>query len=168
MESKFNGIITYGGKFTPTHCNPIQKVAFIIPFRDRESHLKIFLNHMHSILPSQEIEYQFFIIEQNEPTIFNKGTLMNVGFLEASKLYEFDCVIFHDVDLLAEDGRNLYNCVNSPRHIGSHVDKYGYKVFYSGLVGGSISFSPTQFLTINGYSTIFYGWGGEDDDMWNR
>ncbi|CAD5112485.1 DgyrCDS1701 [Dimorphilus gyrociliatus] len=168
LEKKYKNVILHGGRFIPKNCKPFQRVAFVVPFRDRDKHLRMFLNHMHSVLPSQEIEYRFFVIEQDQPQIFNKGTLMNIGYLEISKLYTFDCIIFHDVDLLVEDGRNIYNCYKSPRHIGSHVDKYGYKVFYGGLVGGAISFTPLQFKIVNGYSTGFYGWGGEDDDMQNR
>ena len=58
LEEKFKGVLNDEGRFSPDRCTPIQKIAFIIPFRDREEHLKIFLNHMHSILPSQEIEGQ--------------------------------------------------------------------------------------------------------------
>lgn len=25
-----------------------------------------------------------------------------------------------------------------------------------------------QYETVNGFSNIFYGWGGEDDDLYNR
>lgn len=161
-------VLRDNGEFIPKFCVPLQKVAIIVPFRDRERHLKIFLNHIHPILQNQSISYRIFIIEQNQPKIFNKATLMNVGYLEAKKLYNFDCVIFHDVDMLSEDSRNLYNCILAPRHIGSHVDKFGYKIFYPGLVGGCLAFYPHQFELVHGYSTSFYGWGGEDDDMKNR
>ena len=30
---------------------------------------------------------------------------MNIGFVEAMKMYDFDFFVFHDVDLLPEDDR---------------------------------------------------------------
>ena len=59
--------------------------------------------------------------------MFNKAALMNAGFLEAKKLFKFDCVIFHDVDMIPEDDRNMYSCMNAPRHIGVYVGKYKYR-----------------------------------------
>ena len=52
---------------------------------------------------------------------------MNLGFLEARKLFEFDCVLFHDVDLLMEDDRAVIACVDIPVHYGAHLDKWGYR-----------------------------------------
>ena len=58
---------------------------------------------------------------------FNKAKLMNIGFLEALKQYDFDCFIFHDVDLIPEDDRNLYTCPEQPRHMSVAIDKFKYK-----------------------------------------
>ena len=55
---------------------------------------------------------------------FNRGTLLNVGFVEAMKDFAWDCFIFHDVDLLPEDDRNLYTCPRlQPRHMSVSVSK---------------------------------------------
>jgi hypothetical protein len=53
-----------GGRWTPKDCNSRHKVAIIVPYRDREPHLKLFLNHMHSFLQQQSIEYSIYIIEE--------------------------------------------------------------------------------------------------------
>ena len=58
---------------------------------------------------------------------FNKAKLMNIGFLEAIKDADYDCVVFHDVDLLPEDDRLLYHCGDTPRHLSVAIDKYGYR-----------------------------------------
>ena len=58
---------------------------------------------------------------------FNRGALLNIGFLEAKKRDNFDCFIFHDVDLLPEDTRNLYSCTNNPRHMSSAIDVFQYR-----------------------------------------
>ena len=52
---------------------------------------------------------------------------MNIGFKEAGKLYDNQCYIFHDVDLLPEDDRNLYSCPNQPRHMSAAVDTMSYR-----------------------------------------
>lgn len=52
---------------------------------------------------------------------------MNIGFLEATKMFNFDCVIFHDVDLLPENDRNIYECTDQPRHLSVAVDTHNYK-----------------------------------------
>lgn len=58
---------------------------------------------------------------------FNRAMLMNVGYVEALKERLFDCFIFHDVDLLPEDDRNLYTCPEQPRHMSVAVDKFKYR-----------------------------------------
>lgn len=58
---------------------------------------------------------------------FNRAMLMNVGYVEALKERPFDCFIFHDVDLLPENDRNLYTCPEQPRHMSVAVDKFNYR-----------------------------------------
>jgi predicted glycosyltransferase involved in capsule biosynthesis len=43
-----------------------------------------------------------------------------------------------------------------------------YTLLYNTLFGGVTSMSRKHFESVNGYSNQFWGWGGEDDDMWNR
>ena len=63
---------------------------------------------------------------QSSPEVFNKASMMNIGFKEAKKLGDIDCYIFHDVDMLPENDHNIYTCSKVPRHVGSHCDKYNY------------------------------------------
>ena len=39
-------------------------VAIVVPYRDRESHLKLFLQHMHPFLQKQKLTYRIYVIEQ--------------------------------------------------------------------------------------------------------
>lgn len=75
----------------------------------------------------QQVEYGVFVIEQIADGLFNRAALMNVGFLEALKLHQWDCFIFHDVDLIPLDDRNLYRCPEQPRHMSVAVDTMGFK-----------------------------------------
>lgn len=52
---------------------------------------------------------------------------MNIAYANISKTFTFDCYIFHDVDLLLENDRNLYNCERSPIHLSPAVDTLQYK-----------------------------------------
>jgi beta-1,4-galactosyltransferase 1 len=52
---------------------------------------------------------------------------MNIGFVEALKQRRWQCFIFHDVDLLPEDDRNVYSCPEMPRHMSVAVDTMAYR-----------------------------------------
>jgi hypothetical protein len=48
------------------------------------------------------------------------------------------------------------------------VNKWKYRLQYLNYFGGVTSLSRDQFKQINGFANIFYGWGGEDDDLDHR
>lgn len=146
----------------------IFQVAIVVPFRDRQEHLNIFVRHMHKYLRWQMLEYRIFIIEQADNERFNRGMLMNVGFNEAMKADNFTCVIFHDVDLIPEDARNDYSCPSSPRHMSTAVSRHDYILKYKTLFGGVEGFWVEHYRRINGFPNRFWGWGGEDDDLYVR
>jgi hypothetical protein len=106
-----------GGHWFPTTCRAEQRLAIILCYRNREIHLKLYLNNIHSFLKKQQLDYTIFIVNQHGKDQFNRAALFNVGFIEAMKLYSFNCFIFHDVDLIPEDLRNLYRCGDKPRHM---------------------------------------------------
>lgn len=106
-----------GGHWFPNTCQAEQRLAIIICYRNREIHLKLFLNNIHAFLKKQQLDYTIFVVNQHGKELFNRAALFNVGFLEAMKLYSFNCFIFHDVDLLPEDLRNVYRCGEKPRHM---------------------------------------------------
>ncbi|WAR07155.1 BRE4-like protein [Mya arenaria] len=78
------------------------------------------------VLKRQKVAYRVFVVEQFGNSTFNKGRLMNIGFTEARKYDEFDCFIFHDVDLIPEDDRNMATCSEKPRHMSPAVDVLSY------------------------------------------
>lgn len=77
----------------------------------------MFLDNIHPFLKKQFLDYTIFLVNQHGTDQFNRAALFNVGYIEAMKLYPFDCFIFHDVDLLPEDLRNVYRCGEQPRHM---------------------------------------------------
>ena len=63
------------------------------------------MRNLHPFLTKQNVYYGVYVVEPVANLTFNKGLSMNVGFIEATKEDEWDCYIFHDVDLLPEDDR---------------------------------------------------------------
>lgn len=170
LDKKFENYFdkNSGGHWKPSECKSRYKVAIIVPYRDRKPQLNAFLNHMHQFLPKQLVDYSIYIIEEAPNLLFNRAKLMNIGFKEALKDYSWDCVIFHDIDLLPEDERNFYYCSEFPRHMSVSVNTLGYRLPYEEIFGGVSMIRTSDFIRINGYSNSYFGWGGEDDDMFER
>lgn len=61
---KVNPSVQPGGRFKPSQCVALQKVAVIIPFRNREEHLKYWLYYLHPILQRQQLDYGVYVINQ--------------------------------------------------------------------------------------------------------
>uniref|UniRef100_A0A1E1XG56 Beta-1,4-N-acetylgalactosaminyltransferase n=1 Tax=Amblyomma aureolatum TaxID=187763 RepID=A0A1E1XG56_9ACAR len=164
MEKEFPQILP-GGRYKPKDCTARHRVAILVPYRDREDHLRVFLYNMHQMLPRQQIDYAIFVIEQAGQGRFNRAKLFNVGYLEALALYDYQCFIFHDVDLIPEDDRNLYTCPEQPRHMSVAIDTMKYRLPYALIFGGVSALKKEHMQLVNGFSNEYWGWGGEDDDM---
>ncbi|XP_016973678.1 beta-1,4-N-acetylgalactosaminyltransferase bre-4 [Drosophila rhopaloa] len=168
IEAELGPLLRPGGAFEPDNCHAQHHVAIVVPFRDRYAHLSVFLRNIHPFLMKQRIAYRIFIVEQTNGKPFNRAAMMNIGYLEALKLYQWDCFIFHDVDLLPLDDRNLYNCPRQPRHMSVAIDTLNFRLPYRSIFGGVSAMTREHFQAVNGFSNSFFGWGGEDDDMSNR
>ena len=148
------------------------RIAIIIPFRDLEAEkkrtkqLNTLVEYMSTYLKGDE--YKIFVVEQNDDgRKFNRGQLLNIGFEEAEK-EGFDNFIFHDADLIPSDElKEYYEYApkDKPVHIAAVWDRYGGNQKY---FGGIVAFNKQMFNRINGYPNNFWGWGGEDDELFNR
>ncbi|XP_065350214.1 beta-1,4-galactosyltransferase 1-like [Cloeon dipterum] len=157
------------GKWSPKDCKAQYETTIIIPYRDRREHLDTFLNFMHAFLQRQMIDYHIVVVEQVANTPFNRAKLFNVGFAESLKAdRQSECFVFHDVDLLPQKLSNIYACSTNPRHMTVSVNTFRYNLPYSSIFGGAVAITKEQFESVNGFSNVFYGWGGEDDDFHNR
>ena len=56
--------IKSGGKWRPPDCIPRSRIAVLVPYRDRQEALAIFLTNLHPFLQRQMLEYTIFVIEQ--------------------------------------------------------------------------------------------------------
>ena len=98
---------------------------------------------------------------------FNRGKLLNCGFDLAKDNY--DLMIFHDVDLLPSlELKEWYVKLPGTKesgHIAKVWDRYTQNPKY---YGGIVTFSTGTFQNLNGYPNTFWGWGGEDDELYKR
>lgn len=155
----------------------VPSVCIVVPFRDkpddpfaqgkgRAQNLHDWIEHMCTFLPRVgHTNAMVRIIEQNAAHTFNKGALFNIGFL--SEL-DAPCFVFHDVDQVPERATNTYTCRDKPTHMVVRTSQFGYKNVHQGSVGGALSMTRDWFQRVNGFSTKFWGWGGEDDNMRHR
>ena len=176
-----------GGQWKPKNCSPtfdcefyihynniqsyllkISTATIIVPYRDREDHLTKFLQWIHPFLQAQNLSYLLILVEQTKGDPFNRAKLFNVGAIESRKIKRSpaQCFIFHDIDLLPLNAKNLYACSSTPMHLSAYVDTMRYNLPYSTLFGGAVSVPEKIFQAVNGFSNGFRGWGGEDDDFW--
>ena len=65
IEEKYRLTLKAGGRYHPPYCRSHHKVAIIIPYRDRQEHLHVFLQHMHPFLQRQQLDYGIFVVEQS-------------------------------------------------------------------------------------------------------
>ncbi|KAM3622685.1 uncharacterized protein V6R79_001922 [Siganus canaliculatus] len=98
---KDNSDLEPGGRFRPRDCEALQK--------------------------RQQLDYGVYVINQDGEESFNRAKLMNVGYAESLKEYDYNCFVFSDVDLIPMDDRNTYSCFSQPRHLSAFVDKHGFR-----------------------------------------
>jgi beta-1,4-galactosyltransferase 2 len=132
------------------------KLAIIVPYRNRETHLTQFVSHMTAYLNGKD--YEIHVIEQADDKPFNRGALLNAGVYMAPN---FDYYVTHDVDMLPI--KVDYSYPMEVTHLAGRAEQFNYKLPYSGYCGGVVSFTYSQFDRIGGYPNDFWGWGGEDD-----
>jgi len=109
LNYSFMTSLQLGGSWAPKNCKARHRVALVVPYRNRLENLKYWLYNMHLFLQRQEIEYTVFIVEQMFDENYNKGILMNAAFkliFEAQISNAYDCILFHDVDLIPK-GKHL-------------------------------------------------------------
>lgn len=56
--------VEMGGSWKPVDCQPKERVALILPYRNRQYHLNIFLNNIIAFLQQQGVDFSIFLIEQ--------------------------------------------------------------------------------------------------------
>lgn len=140
------------------------RLIIIIPYRDREQHLTMFIPYMETFLAP--LSPHFIVVEQCDSKPFNKGKLLNIGFSLIQDLTS--CVCFHDVDMLPLDKHHFYECVDRTTHIAGRVEQFGFELPYPEYLGGVFLTPVSEFRSVNGFPNEYWGYGHEDDEMYAR
>lgn len=140
------------------------KLGIVVPYQKRPTHLHTFINHLSTEL---KLDCQIIVVDQRSPKTFNRGKLLNIGFLKAKEM-GCDYVIFHDVDMISKD--SSYDYESKPFHLISKLttENPGQRTMLDTYFGGVTLFPANVFESINGFSNEFKGWGFEDDDLMLR
>ena len=112
----------------------------------------------------KDFEFEIFVVEQKDNKPFNRGKLLNIGSKYAMES-GCDYLCFHDVDLLPIDAD--YSYPDYPTSLISEIENKDGDILFR-YFGGVTMFSVEDFISINGYSNNYWGWGFEDDDLFHR
>ena len=134
----------------------------IIPYRDRESHIDYFIKNSVPLIEKYMPRTKIVVIEQEEGKLFNRGSLLNIGF----SLYKNKTVYFitHDVDINPTEKfiTEKYNI----KLLNNNIQ--GLFTSVCNTLGGIIKISCSDIHNINGFPNNFWGWGGEDTALQKR
>jgi hypothetical protein len=144
---------------------PDQRLTLVIPFRDREEHLRQLMPALSATLDEQRIRHRVLIVEQEAGGLFNRGKLINVGIHHAADTSDYYCL--HDVDAVPVVAN--YQCPSQPlRLVNTIRTAEGETRRTDYYFSGAVSIRKDQALAANGYSNEYWGWGKEDDDFFFR
>ena len=177
LRRLLNTLKVNNGCWQPDYCKITQRLAVVVPYRQRKLHINTFLYNIHRFLIKQHRSYCVIFSEQYDKGNFNRGKLLNTGFLQALKHPYFekepDCFVFQDIDLIPENYNLLYGCLkNRAVHLCDKFNKMNYETqFNSGgrfSSGGAVSVSREQYVKANGHPNWIWGYGEEDIYMTSR
>ena len=143
------------------------KLGICIPYRNRKEHLDKLIPHLSEHLNKQGIEHSFYVANQVDDKLFNRGAMKNIA---AKYAFEDGCdyIAWHDVDMLPHENADYSYPDETPIHIATKLSKYDYKLNYDQYFGGVVLFTKEQVEKTNGYSNDYWDWGQEDDDLFWR
>jgi hypothetical protein len=139
-----------------------QRLAVIIPLRDREAHLAVLIPRLIATLREQGIQHRIVVVEQAPGKLWNKGAMINAGVRHAADHCDYYCL--HDVDAIPVQAN--YQCPSQPlrlvtKLIGSKQGTERPPRYF----GGVITVLREQVYAANGFSNQYWAWGKEDDDF---
>jgi hypothetical protein len=145
--------------------NPIDLI-FIIPYRNREAHRTEYIRHMSEQMKKENHNAIFLFVHQCDDKPFNRGAMLNIGYLQARTLtyatnlkFADDLVIvMQDVDILPKNTNSFQWKPTTTKCIRHVIGEPKINL------GGIMSFYMSDrdlFESVNGFPN-YYGWGPED------
>ena len=160
--------------FSKIKINPKETpLSIIVPYRNRENHLKKFIPHISEQL--KNVEFEILVIEQANNQPFNIGILRNYGAFIA----KHEQLVHHDIDFLSEN--TDYSGCNYPLRLLTKIKTNGENFLPNSVessdnkervknsyFSGVISIQRTHHLLTNGFPNNYFGWGEEDNEFFLR
>jgi hypothetical protein len=154
------------------YMNP--KGLVIIPYRGFSSNhpnkYHKMMNDRILINKCKSVGLDVLVVEQSEQSEtekkFNRGLLLNIGVASVQK-HDYNYYIMHDIDIIPDDTliKTYLKYPINPIHYGVRGQRYSNDPDF---IGGCIGVSKSDYLSVNGNSNLFWGWGGEDQVFRNR
>jgi hypothetical protein len=130
-------------------------LAIVIPYRDRAHHLAEFLEHAVPFIHTQVRSARVFLVEQEFGEKFNRGLLLNIGFVVAAGR-GFDYFAMHDVDMVPSSNHALnhtypwgpvYQYTKHAVHLATAAEQFQNRLPYYTYVGGVLLLTTYGFAT---------------------
>lgn len=149
------------------------RLGIVIPYRNRKAHLDKMLPHTISYFRrNTNYEPLFVIVEQLDDLPFNRGALLNIGYMLCRNIVDYVCL--HDVDYLpmwADYSKPAlptrvvwWGLHERPIGHGTNIMAKAPDMWLSAVV----VMTKEQMEAANGYSNQYWGWGYEDMDITKR
>jgi hypothetical protein len=130
-----------------------KELLIVAPYRNREEHLSTFLEKTPKYFDEQKISYDILITELDNIGEWNAGLPCNslINFIKKSN-YKY--LYIHHVDVYPVEGKFMFPEDNQ---VFTHLGDVG-----------SCLMKLEDFLKVGGYKNTYWGWGSEDDNLYNK
>ena len=134
----------------------------IVPYRNRESQLKIYIKNIVPLIKEYLPNTKIVIVEQGNNKEFNRGKVLNVAFKEYEKKTKY--FITNDVDINPMKKTIIKYYLPD---LEENIVK-GILTSPCNTLGGVIKISSLNIHKVNGFPNDIWGWGAEDKALQNR
>jgi hypothetical protein len=140
-----------------------QRLAIVVPYRDREAHLQLFVPYLQEYFRhdklDRQIPYTIHVVEQADDRPFNRGQLANAAFRLIGDTADYLCI--HDVDLMPLWADYAFPAHPARLALHGSPNRQDVPLYF----GGVTAISMADFERVNGFSNGYWGWGYEDHDL---